>query len=56
MGAPGFEPLTLGLRAVLPYVDDFISAHNLVSLEQLQELLENLDDRRQVRRQYLQPA
>ncbi len=56
MGAPGFEPLTLGLRAVLPYVDDFISAHNLVSLEQLQALLENLDDRRQVRRQYLQPA
>jgi uncharacterized protein with von Willebrand factor type A (vWA) domain len=56
MGAPGFEPLTLGLRAVLPYVDDFISAHNLVSLEQLQDLLENLDDRRQVRRQYLQPA
>jgi len=53
MGAPGFEPLTLGLRAVLPYVDDFVSAHNLVSLEQLQELLENLDDRRQVRRQYL---
>jgi len=56
MGAPGFEPLTLGLRAVLPYVDDFISAHNLVSLEQLQELLENVDDRRQVRRQFLQPA
>ncbi len=56
MGAPGFEPLTLGLRAVLPYVDDFISAHNLVSLEQLQDLLENLDDRRQVRRQYLQQA
>jgi uncharacterized protein with von Willebrand factor type A (vWA) domain len=56
MGAPGFEPLTLGLRAVLPYVDDFISAHNLVSLEQLQDLLENLDDRRQVRRQSLQPV
>ena len=53
MGAPGFEPLTLGLRAVLPYVDDFISAHNLVSLQQLQELLDNLDDRRQVRRQFL---
>jgi len=53
LGAPGFEPLTLGLRAVLPYVDDFVSAHNLVSLEQLQELLENLDDRRQVRRQSL---
>ena len=51
MGAPGFEPLTLGLRAVLPYVDDFISARNLVSLEQLRTLLENLNDRRQVRRQ-----
>lgn len=35
LGAEGYEPLTRGLQAALPHVDDFLPAHNLVSLEQL---------------------
>lgn len=34
-----FEPRSLGMRAILPHVDEFRSAHNLNSLEQLAELL-----------------
>lgn len=51
LGAPGYEPLTLGLRAALPYVDDFLPAHNLASLEQLGRLLLSTQLRRPVRRQ-----
>jgi uncharacterized protein with von Willebrand factor type A (vWA) domain len=32
---PGFEPATLGLRAALPYVDDFLPCANVASLETL---------------------
>ncbi len=53
LGAPGYEPLTLGLKAALPYVDDFLPAHNLASLETLGRLLLELQDRRPVRRQTL---
>ena len=42
LGSPRYEPLTKGIKAVLPYVDDFRSIHNLVSLQQLGELIENL--------------
>jgi uncharacterized protein with von Willebrand factor type A (vWA) domain len=31
----GFEPKSLGMKAILPHVDDFRTAHNLESLEQL---------------------
>jgi uncharacterized protein with von Willebrand factor type A (vWA) domain len=51
MGAPGYEPLTLGLQAALPFVDDFLPAHNLASLEALGRLLLETADRRPVRRQ-----
>jgi len=53
MGAPGFEPLTLGLQAALPFVDDFLPAHNLASLEALGRLLLQTTDRRPVRRQVM---
>src|SRR3546814_7032340 len=33
-----FEPRSLGIRAILPYVDDFRPVHNLDSLEQLETL------------------
>lgn len=56
LGAPGYEPLTLGLRAALPYVDDFLPAHNLASLQALGHLLLELQDRRPVRRQALLSA
>jgi uncharacterized protein with von Willebrand factor type A (vWA) domain len=35
LGTPGYEPLTRGLQAALPYVDDFLPVHNIVSLEDL---------------------
>lgn len=42
---PGFEPLTAGLRAALPHVDDFLPIHNLLSLEQLADRLAELGRR-----------
>jgi uncharacterized protein len=56
MGAPGYEPLTLGLKAALPFVDDFLPAHNLANLEALGTLLLTTTDRRPVRRQTLEAA
>ena len=56
MGAPGYEPLTLGLQAALPFVDDFLPAHNLVNLEALGILLLETAGRRPVRRQTLLTA
>lgn len=38
-----YEPLTLGLQAALPYVDDFLPAHNFSSLEDLARLLSKLN-------------
>ena len=29
LGAPGYQPLTQGIRAALPYVDEFLPIHNL---------------------------
>ena len=51
MGAPGYEPLTLGLQAALPFVDDFLPAHNLANLEALGLLLLESAGRRPMRRQ-----
>jgi uncharacterized protein with von Willebrand factor type A (vWA) domain len=34
-----FEPRSLGMQAILPHVDEFRSAHNLSSLEELAEAL-----------------
>jgi uncharacterized protein with von Willebrand factor type A (vWA) domain len=39
LGRANYEPLTRGLQAALPYVDDFLPVHNLQSLEQLGEIL-----------------
>ena len=39
LGMPGYQPLTRGLQAALPFVDDFLPVHNLQSLEQLGERL-----------------
>jgi uncharacterized protein len=38
-----YAPLTLGLQAALPYVDDFLPAHNFSSLEDLARLLSHLN-------------
>jgi hypothetical protein len=39
LGGVDYEPLTRGMQAALPYVDDFLPAHNIASLEQLAERL-----------------
>lgn len=39
LGSPGYEPICQGMRAALPYVDIFASAHNLDSLRQLERHL-----------------
>jgi uncharacterized protein with von Willebrand factor type A (vWA) domain len=39
LGSANYEPLTRGMQAALPHVDDFLPAHNLVSLEQLARTL-----------------
>ena len=36
----GFEPKSWGVRAMLPHVDEFRSAHSLASLEELADLLD----------------
>ncbi|HMR66630.1 MAG TPA: VWA domain-containing protein [Anaerolineae bacterium] len=49
LGSASYEPLTRGIQAALPYIDDFLPVHNLVSLEQLGHLLEQLGERKPVR-------
>ena len=46
LGSPSYEPLTRGIQAALPYIDDFLPVHNLASLEDLAEHLATLDQRR----------
>lgn len=42
LGSPRYEPLTRGMQAALPYIDDFLPVHNLVSLEELAQHLQQL--------------
>jgi uncharacterized protein with von Willebrand factor type A (vWA) domain len=51
LGSPRYEPLTRGIQAALPYIDDFRPVHNLASLEDLADQLLRLNDRRPIRRQ-----
>jgi len=46
LGSPEYEPLTRGIQAALPYVDDFLPVHNLASLEELADRLARLDQPR----------
>ena len=39
LGVPGYEPVTRGMSAALPYIDVFAPAHNLESLLQLERHL-----------------
>lgn len=52
LGMESYEPLTRGIQAALPHIDDFLPVHNLASLEQLGRLLERLGEYRPVRRQH----
>ncbi len=48
LGSPDYQPLTQGMKAALPFVDDFLPVHNLNSLESLSRHLSNLGDDRQL--------
>jgi uncharacterized protein with von Willebrand factor type A (vWA) domain len=42
LGSAGYEPLTRGMQAALPHIDDFLPVHNLVSIEDLVKRLTEL--------------
>lgn len=42
LGSTEYEPLTRGMQAALPYIDDFLPIHNLASLEDLALHLQTL--------------
>jgi uncharacterized protein with von Willebrand factor type A (vWA) domain len=46
LGSPRYEPLTRGIQAALPHIDDFLPVHNLASLEELANLLASVSKRR----------
>ena len=50
LGAPGYQPLTQGMRAALPFTDAFLPIHNLQSLEALAHLLGSVADQPPVRK------
>lgn len=50
LGSPDYAPLTRGMLTTLPYLDDFLPAHNLVSLESLAQKLATLPRARPARR------
>ena len=39
LGSPDYQPLTQGMQAALPYVDDFLPVHNMNSLQALADRL-----------------
>ncbi len=49
LGSSRYRPQTVGMQAALPYIDNFLPAHNLKSLMQLAELLRTIEDRRPLR-------
>lgn len=51
LGMPSYQPLTQGIQAALPFVDDFLPVHNLDSLEALGRHLQHIEGRRPTRRQ-----
>ncbi len=53
LGTPEYEPLTRGLRAALPFVDDFLPVHHLSNLEELARHLERLPKHRPSRAGHL---
>jgi len=51
LGSPNYRPLTQGIQAALPWVDDFLPIHNLASLEALGRLLDDVQQGRPPRKQ-----
>ena len=52
LGSPGYQPLTQGMQAALPYVDDFLPVHNLNSLQALAGRLSDIGPERGAVRAY----
>jgi uncharacterized protein with von Willebrand factor type A (vWA) domain len=46
LGSPNYKPLTRGMQAALPHLDDFLPAHSLASLTDLLDRLADLPLRR----------
>jgi uncharacterized protein with von Willebrand factor type A (vWA) domain len=44
LGSPGYEPLARGMRAALPFVDDFLSVRDMSGIEALAAHLNNLSE------------
>jgi len=42
LGSPGYQPLCLGMKTALPYLDFFLPAHNLDSLIQMAKTLRSM--------------
>ncbi|HEU5378903.1 MAG TPA: VWA domain-containing protein [Ktedonobacteraceae bacterium] len=49
LGSPDYRPLTIGMKTALPYIDNFLPAHNLDSLINLGNMLSTIDESRPVR-------
>lgn len=43
LGSEQYEPLTRGMQAAIPYIDDFLAVHSLASLEELADHLLTID-------------
>ena len=56
LGSPTYQPLTQGMQAVLPFVDDLLPVNNLASLDDLARHLSTLSPQRAARRQQVQMA
>ncbi len=52
LGSPGYQPLTQGMQAALPFVDDFLPVHNMNSLQALADRLSAIGPDRGVMRAY----
>lgn len=53
LGNARYQPLTQGMQAALPYIDDFMPVHNLLSIEQLGKTLATVGDIKRERKQRL---
>jgi uncharacterized protein with von Willebrand factor type A (vWA) domain len=51
LGIPDYQPLTRGIQAALPYIDDHLPVHNFQSLESLTSRLREIPPRRTIRPQ-----
>ena len=56
LGSATYQPLTRGIQAALPYIDDFLPVNNLNSLDALAQHLSNLEPQRSLGPRYRPPA